>query len=290
MQQPPIFVNGFSRGGTTILMNLLASHPEVCTVGEIHQLFKGSSVLDSATEILRKAVFRDLPVILATGEDVFSPRKWQPRRQLGYFAQYLIRHVLRQALRGSVHDHLNRFKFAGTEYQTSEIANSRLLGKNLDGTTFLTDTFREIYPRANFVGIVRNGLAVCEGHVRRGRKAGDVGRLYRVVGEKILQDQASIPDYQLVHFEKLITNPLPQLQQIFRRLGLDPLEVKQVRQQARKTMNDQGEHRLNGVSEWEVCWLDFQELRASFDPQINDRQIRLLSQEIARIFLRRREP
>ena len=68
--ETPIFVTGFSRGGTTILMNLLASHPDVCTVGEIHQIFKGSNVLDSAWEIISKAITRDLPLMLASGQDL----------------------------------------------------------------------------------------------------------------------------------------------------------------------------------------------------------------------------
>jgi len=39
----PIFIVGFQRGGTGILMNLLLSHPNVCTPrGETHQVFRGA--------------------------------------------------------------------------------------------------------------------------------------------------------------------------------------------------------------------------------------------------------
>ena len=48
LNRKPIFINGFSSGGTTILTNVLASHPDVCTVSEIHHLFKGHSLTDTA--------------------------------------------------------------------------------------------------------------------------------------------------------------------------------------------------------------------------------------------------
>ena len=109
-------------------MNLLASHPDVCTIGEVHQVFKGSSVRDNAWKVAAKALGNDLPVILATRQDFFSPRNWEPRPSTGRPTRQFIKWVLERAKRCSHHDHLNRYKSDGVEYRREEIRRASLLG------------------------------------------------------------------------------------------------------------------------------------------------------------------
>ena len=288
MNDGPIFVSGFSRGGTTILMNLIASHPDVCTVGETHQLFKGSNILDSPFQIARKAVLRDLPVILATGQDFLSPRNISDRPAIRDWTRNLIRRVFAQSKSGSLHEHLNRFKAPGEVYEQSEIDAARMLAKNLDGTVLITNVLREIYPNCHFVGLTRHGLAVCEGHTRRGRFATQVGKLYSRVAGKMIEDSQTMDNYQLVRFEDLMANPVEELQKIFTGLNLKTTRLEQVRLQQRKIVTTNGDHRLpgdSGGSEWDVRWLPVDELPSHLDPNVNERQISQLSDENRADFL-----
>lgn len=259
-------------------MNLLASHPDVCTVGEVHQIFKGSSVMDSKWTILKKSLLRDLPMMLRTGQDFFSPRLWTPRRSLGPNSLGRIHRTLGNAKRNSGHDHLNRLKLPGVMYSQEEINEARMLGKNLDGTVFLSDVLTKIYPGSSFCGMVRHGLAVCEGHVRRGRNAKRVGMMYRTVVQKMLDDAEHHPRYKVSRFEDLLADPIQQLRTMWQQLGLDPSPT-QVRLQRRKVMNEAGQHQLTNQSgnEWEVYWLGIDELPDQLDPDINRRQIQRLA-------------
>ena len=281
MTHGPIFVAGFSRGGTTILMNLIASHPQVCTVGETHQLFKGSNVLDSPVQIVGKALFRDLPIILATGQDYLSPRNISHRPRLNVRVRELVRRVFEKSKSASHHEHLNRYKSATETYSQTEIESARMLAKNLDGAVLLTDVLREIYPNCYFVGMTRHGLAVCEGHTRRGRSATQVGKLYREVAGRMLRDSISMERYQLLRFEDLLANPVEQLRTIFQGLNLDPDAVDQVRLQERKVITAAGQHRLRSeaATEWDVHWLPLGELPDHMDANVNERQIARLSED-----------
>ena len=289
MKPDPIFVCGFSRGGTTILMNLIASHPEVCTVGETHQLFKGSNILDSPLQIASKALFRDLPVILSTGQDFLSPRNIAQRPRLGAGTRELIRRVFERSKADSGHAHLNRYKSPTEVYQQTEIDSARMLAKNLDGAVLLTDMLREIYPNCYFVGMTRNGLAVCEGHTRRGRRAEDVGDLYARIAGKMLADANSLERYQLLRYEDLMADPVQQLRKILRGLDLDPLAVDQVRLQERKVITASGHHRLRNeaTTEWDVHWLPLEALPERLDAQVNDRQIARLNEADRLAFAKR---
>ncbi len=286
MDQAPIFVTGFSRGGTTMLMNLLASHPQVCTVGEIHQLFKGSNILDSRFQIITKSLMRDFPLMLATGQDFLSPRNISDRSGSAKAAAWLIRRVLEASKRKSSHAHLNQFKSPGVPYLQTEINSSQLLAKNLDGTVLASDLLRQIYPNCRFVGMTRHGLAVCEGHIRRGRTVKQVGEMYAKVAGKIIHDSQTVDNYQLVRFEDLVANPIDTLDTIFEKLGLDSSLVDDVRLQERKLVTKDGQHRLRkDCAEWDVRWLAKSDLPDEFDPGVNNRQIDRLSTEHRRKFL-----
>jgi len=286
MDQEPIFVTGFSRGGTTMLMNLLASHPQVCTVGETHQLFKGSSILDSRNQVILKSLARDLPLILATRQDFLSPRNIRMRPTRSRFASWWIRRAFEASKRNSRHEHLNQYKSPTETYSQSEIDSSQMLAKNLDGTVLVSDLLRKIYPNCRFVGMTRHGLAVCEGHLRRGRTVAQVGEMYATVADKIIRDSQTLGNYQLVRFEDLIANPIETLDEIFVGLGLDPDLVDDVRLQERKLVAKDGQHRLRqDCAEWDVRWLSKADLPSEFDQDVNKRQIERLSAEDRREFL-----
>jgi hypothetical protein len=64
--ESPVFVCGFERGGTNILMNLLLSHPSLCKpTGETAQVFRGRRG-ERLWRILQRRVCYDLPVQILT--------------------------------------------------------------------------------------------------------------------------------------------------------------------------------------------------------------------------------
>ena len=204
LNQEAIFVNGFSRGGTTILTNLLASHPDVCLIGETHHVFKGHRITDSPWRVISKCLRHDAPILVGHGQDFFSPRLIKPRKSLSQWAQKRIDRILYREKLRSQHPLLNRYKSADAEYTPDELLQARLLCKNIDGMVYANDAFAEMYPDATFLGLVRNGLAVCEGHLppwATGRRDGipipgasrqDVGRC---------SDDAPVPDHAVRRFD-----------------------------------------------------------------------------------------
>jgi hypothetical protein len=281
----PIFVNGFSRGGTTILTNLLASHPDVCLLGELHHVFNGSCITDSSWEVVRKCLCYDAPLIMAQCQDFFSPRLIRPRKTLSRWARTRIDLILHREKLRSAHPLLNRFKQAETEYTSDEIAAARLLGKNIDGMIYATDAWAEMYPDAVFFGLVRNGLAICEGHLRRGRSASEIGQRYAELVDKMLDDAARLPRYRMVRFEDLLAAPWETLQSACVYAGLDAGKVRQIRMQTRRVMDAQGNHRLCGTNEWDVVWLPPEQLTQYFQRDVDNNQIRRLSAEQREEFL-----
>ena len=277
LNQRPIFINGFSSGGTTILTNILASHPEVCTLSEIHHLFKGDSLTDTALGVLSRCVFYDAPAIALTGQDFFSPRLIKPRKRLSATAKRFIDRVLYREKMRSRNVFLNRFKHQGVEYSHEELIASRIVGKNVDGMIFTSETLAEMYPDATFINLLRNGLALCESHQRKNRSAREIGIRYRVLGRKMWEDAQHFSQHRFIHFEDLMQDPVPSIQQIYEHAGLDIDKLRDVRMQIRRVIDADGNHRLSGGSEWQVVWSDLEGLATYFQKDVNRNQIKRLS-------------
>ncbi len=281
--ESPIFVTGFSQGGTSIMTNLLASHPGVCTVGEIPSVFQGSRVLDSAWQMLSKAITHDLPLLLASGSELVRPINWAALNPIGARTQVYIRNVLRRAKMNSAHEYLNFFKSPGKRYTNVERDQARLLGQYVDGMSFLNDSMLQMYPEAEFVGVIRNGLAVCEGHVRQGKSASKVGRLYRLMVEKMLADRQCSPNFHVIRFEDLSQQPLQYLKHLIVRLGLNPFQLNHVHLDRPTQPTD---FNLESIETTNQQWTKLSDLPQQLDPDADDRQIRQLRPTHREQFLR----
>ena len=287
MNQGPIIINGFSRGGTTILSNILASHPDVCYLGETHHIFKGHRHTDSKLEILRKSLIRDLPWIIRQREDVFSPRLIRARRPLGDSGLAQFRDLLlterQNAARYAMY---SKYKSEGQVYSADEIVKTRLMSKNVDGMIFTTDILAAAFPEATFVGLLRNGFALCEGHLRRGRSAAESGWRYRTLIERMQWDAERLPRYFFVRFEDLMANPVQLARDLYQMVGLDPTVVERIRMQRRRVMDSSGNHRLqDGGQEWSVEWLTWDDLPKYCQGDVNRNQIARLSEPDRESFL-----
>src|SRR5688500_3343803 len=163
LNRAPIFVIGFPRGGTTLLMNILGSHPDVAAINrETHQVFYGRQD-DGVAKWLRRVVY--LPVMAGARQHVFRLSLLEDRRALPRpLRQYTggIRYVNKPTDSG------NRRLNNGSTRPYRELASARLLAKNMTGLAFATPMLRQMYPDATFIALVRDGLAICEGWTRRG--------------------------------------------------------------------------------------------------------------------------
>lgn len=266
----PIILNGFQRGGTNILQNLITSHPHTAPLDrETSEIFYGRSRDNLPGRALRRLA--TLPFWLTARQPYFAPDFLEGRRPLpgwvrGYVGLLIARHKQRS--------------LPGDENPNRDPAwrgEERLVCKNVNGAAFTSVLFDRLYPQAVFVGLVRNGLAVCEGFVRRGFQAAEVGRMYEAVCQRMIADAAALPNYSLVRFDQILAGPYAFIQHLYPRLRLDLGQVNLFRLQAKKSMDASGKRAYAfGEQDREVHWFKPEELKGQLRGDVDDNQIQQL--------------
>jgi len=283
LNKRPIFIVGFDHGGTNILLNLLRSHPNVCSPrGELTEVFQGKGRPPKIRESLREYLLKwwryNIPVLFWQREMVFSKRLWRIRRP---FTSKTIAHVDRALYQDKLRArsaNQNRYKTESVEYTLDEIRASRLLSKNVAGLIFLTDELVKMYPDAVFIAIVRNGLALSEGHIRRGVNPQTVAQRYHLGCKKILKDYQNLPNYHIIRFEDILERPYESLQQVYDYSDLDIGDVKKVRLESKRVIGEDGDHHLvHKAREKEMIWYGADSFADHFILNVNENQIARLT-------------
>ena len=278
LNKKPIFIVGFSRGGSNIMLNLLRSHPHACSPrGETNEVFRGKG--KSEPLAIRWEKWRAyLPILLEQKEDVFSADKWELRRPFSETVQMQVDRFMFEDKRKARDGSQNKWRTENVEYTDAEIDEARLLCKNLDGIIFLTPEFARMYPDAHFIGLVRNGYAVCEGHFRRKSSLTAIARKYRLGAEQMLKDAETLPNFNIIRYEDIIEKPLEALADIYRFAGLDPNATPKIRLQTKQTIQADGKHRYvkNAVRKV-LVWYEPDEFMAHFVKDANQNQINRLT-------------
>jgi len=144
----PIFIVGFARGGSSIMLNILRSHPKVCfTCGETQEVFLGKGRRAIFDTFFRRLDY--LPIILSEKRNIFSTSDWSKRKLFSDSSSRCIDSILFK-------DRFRReenLKGPSEDYTVEEIGESRLLCKNLNGLIYATRFINEIYPDATFIGL-----------------------------------------------------------------------------------------------------------------------------------------
>lgn len=282
LNKAPIFINGFSFGGTNLLMNLFVSHPDVSMLsGETHEIFfskPNKKIIDKA---IRRFFY--LPVRVLLGQHIFGKWCYEERKDIPKLLMHYIDLIF---YIDKITNERNEYKQEGVKYKSSEIRNSRFLSKNMNGVVFASRQLSEIYPDATFISLVRSGLPLCEGYVRRGWKADEVGRMYERVCQKMISDSKSIPRYHIVRFEDMVSDPVSFMRRVYSYAGLDISKVSKVRLQAKRSMDKDGTRRytFGGSKDRETHWFDIEELNSYVRKDVNENQAGLLSSEDRRAF------
>ena len=283
LNKSPVFMNGFSFGGTNLLMNLLASHPEVSMLsGETHEVFfskPNNKIIDKA---IRRFFY--FPVRLVSGQDIFGKWYFEERKNIPKLLMHYIDLIF---YIDKITTSNNEFKYEDVKYEASEIRNSRFFTKNMNGVVFACKRLSEIYPDATFISLIRNGFALCEGYVRRGWKADKVGKMYNDVCQQMVIDSQSIPNYHIVRFEDMVSAPVSFMKTVYSFAGLDMNKVRKVRLQAKRSMDKDGTRRytFGGSKDRETHWFNIEELNSYVRKDVNDNQSGLLSDQDRNSFL-----
>jgi hypothetical protein len=293
LNKSPIFINGFQRGGTSIFLDLISSHPNVCSIGrETHQVFYGiygkgqSRKTHPIIKWGKRFVYIPFwgPVLVTSRQNTFATICLDERQKLPKFISNYVDFLFYwHKLNASV----NKYKLEGVEYSEAELKNSRLLCKNLDGVVLATDLFYEIYPNATFINILRNGLAICEGFIYRGFTAEYCGKMYEKICQKMILDSQCRENYHIVKFEDLLSDPLAYIKKVYKYIDLDLSLVNKFRVHTKKSIRQDGlrEYRL-GSEDYQVFWLTLEDLANFLRPDVNENQIKRLNIKDRDIFLK----
>jgi hypothetical protein len=242
----PIFINAFARGGSNILWNLLQSHPNVCSpIYETHEIF--------CDGMNRKILWA-----LGAQPGLFDIYDLSPRKRISMPARYYIDwQLLKAKLKNYEHEY-NKWKSESEKYTYDELANSRLISKNLNGIILLTDTLLEMYPDATFVALVRDGFALCEGYLRHGlvSTASDFADVYNRITGKMIQDSKAISKYKIIRFEDILDSPVETIEKIYSFAELDIHDLEKVRLKAKPHFNKEGV-RVTEYARGEKVWLSY---------------------------------
>jgi len=164
----------------------------------------------------------------------------------------------------------------------------RLLCKNMNGIVLTTSLFEEIYPDAVFVGLVRHGLALCEGFLRRGWKTHEIAAMYGKICSKMIRDSEEKENYIIVRFEDLIKQPSEEIKKIYSFAGLNISQVNKFRLQAKPSMKRDGTREQTfGKYFKEMQWIEMENLSSKFRPNVNENQIAQLKKKDKQIFFNR---
>lgn len=303
LNKRPIFVVGFTRGGTNILLNLILSHPQATMPrGEFQVVFYGTGRMHFLGSINNKYIrninrIRILPYLLLEKKDIFSVNRWEPRNEISFLTRKLIDRKLYYDRMKALSPGQNLYKNEDEKYSKEEIARTRLVCKNIDGLIFFSKELSKMYPKATFIALIRNGFAVCEGHIRRGWTAEEIAHNYELGCQQMIKDSKQLPNYHILRFEDIIKEPKRSLTKIYKLVDLDIKQLTKVRLNNKPVINEEGRHqqvvqeKQKSSNPWfrrfaDMFWYDIEDFSKHFRKDVNKNQIRRLTKAQKNIILR----
>jgi hypothetical protein len=182
-----VFVLGCNNSGTTLMSNVLKLHPTI-------------SELPLEGQKLTKAV--------PSPELIGCPRLWTER--LDAFRLTEGDNVFNKAL--LVYDWITYKKKPSTEF---------LLEKS-PPNTLRSRWLQEVFGNCYFIGLVRNGYAVCEGIRRRsGHPLERCARHWNLANKIMLEDSQFLDHFKPLTYEELTQDPVATLSSLSDFLGID---------------------------------------------------------------------
>lgn len=266
MSNPKIVVlNGLERGGTGVVWNILQSHPDLCSpILETGEVLFGSHLNLVPTRFLRWAFLRSGVTDVAFIDKVIYK----------YF-DYLLNHG-----KNKNYNHIqNGTRYENIFYTKNEVKQSSICLKSVNYDLILTDFFRRHYKVSHFIGLVRNGYAVCNGWMRRGYSAKEAGRIYSDIVNKMIDFNNNYNNYMLLKFEDAINDPFGIAKELYTFADLSPVTLEKLRLKSTKTISNTGSHKAQYGKEDSKYWFDSDQIFSILDSDINSKQLRLLKEK-----------
>lgn len=257
-----IVINAFGHGGSNILWNILQSHPQVCSA-----MLETTEIVFENLSLSQRNYFRSL-LMRSSHNPILS------RVSFRYLDNKFYKFKLR-----NLDDLDNRYKSENELYTREEVGNSVLCLKSLNEDIALTDLFTTMYDNIYFIGLIRNGYALCEGWVRRGTSSEKAGHYYHKYGMKMINDSKQMEKYLMIRFEDLITDPFNFASLIYQFAELDPVELDKLRLKSKKILTEEKGHRPVFGEENRKYWFDRNSIKEFLDKDISKRQSNLLTQQ-----------
>lgn len=263
----PIFLNCLSRGGSNIFWNIFLSHPDACSpIRETLEIFRTD---------LRDPHWEGYVVALFSGQpNLFNQWKLTSRRPVSTKMQNFIDSTLYKHKLNTLTDAEMRFKAEGQMYTRDEVESSRLVTKNNNGLSFLSDMFAKMYPDATFFALLRDPIPLYESHRRRkiSNSPQEFASFYNRLLDRVIVDRNRFTNYQIIRFEDIIANPKELIIKLYRMANLEPDRVKKMRFRAKPHFMRNGTHGTN-LPALGHYWFDFDKIFEIIEPEINRFQI-----------------
>ncbi|NQT92418.1 MAG: hypothetical protein HQ559_06635 [Lentisphaerae bacterium] len=138
---------------------------------------------------------------------------------------------------------------------------------------------RSVYPNSFFIGLVRNGFALCEGLIRRGWSSRAAAEAYVRYTSKILEDGERLSSYAVVRFERMIEEPFELAEEVFQLVGLDPHKLEKLRLKMKRVVHVGGAHATPGGVENRKYWFTPETIREVLRGDVTETQEARLSGE-----------
>ena len=257
-----IVLNGIERGGTGIVWNILQSHPQLC-----------SPILETG-EILFGELFRSVPARISMGMLTSRITMHSP---LGLLLSNIVDNCFFKWKMENFGHAQNGTKHDNVQYSHDEVKNTFLCLKGVNQDIHLTDFFAKFYKEAFFIGLIRNGYALCNGWIRRGHGADEAGRMYKTIGQSMISYHETQENYILVRFEDVLMDPFGVAEKLFSFSRLHPVSLEKLRLKSSKVLSPNGEHKARFGKEKTKYWCDSKQITSILDPGINETQIGLLN-------------
>lgn len=252
-----IVINGIQRGGTNVIWNILQSHPQVCSpLRETGRILHESRPAD----LLWRYILNYLPGNLMS-------------KILGNWAD---KQFYNYKMKAIFHDE-DRYKYEDTVYVETEVQQSVLCIKSVNEDIMLTDFFSEMYSDCYFVGVVRNGYALCDSWIRRGRSVKEAAYYYSFYVDKMINDSQKYKNYKLLKLEDALSNTFGTASEIYSFAHLNPVRLDKIRLKSKKVFNHAGIHEARFGKEEKKYWFSEKNIAHILDPQISQIQADNLS-------------
>jgi hypothetical protein len=279
LNQAPIFLNCFSRGGSNILWNIFLTHPDVCSpMRETLEIFR-TDIKHPLVSPPRLAGFK--LALLSRQFGLLNQWNLNERRPIPTSAQNYFDAILYHWKLKTVEDAEMRYKTENETYALEEVQKSRLAAKNNNGLIFLSDILLEMYPDATFFALVRHPFALYESYKRRNISSSveEFAAYYSRITQRMIRDADRLKRcYHLVRFEDLMADPLTSVKQLYRQAGLDFAKIKKIRFKDKPHFQKDGQHtsKFDGNHHY---WFEPEKLYDMLEPNINELQAGRLSNQ-----------